>query len=148
MFQCINFSVLIACPAHSLHCLLNSFPIVYTTLCIHFIPSSFLLHFFHKPVLLVSVSFLAGTFFHNYYSDYLLYFVFECCLHSFIVYQTLWTYYLLVQHPFNQLIQLGLFRLKLEVVCLNRNIKICISQVIICLSSLQFILVPKYINKL
>ena len=51
------------------------------------------------PTLLVCLTHLASTFSLVKCLDYLLYFVFDFCLHSFMIYQTLCTYHLNLFHP-------------------------------------------------
>lgn len=104
--------------------------------------------FLTTPAVLVCLSCLTGALVFDHCSKYLLYLVFEYCLHSLIVYQTLWIYHLeqtnnqvssgLLLQLLANLIQLGLVRPN----------KICILEIRICLFSLQFILFLTYLCKL
>ena len=50
--------------------------------------------FFIAPTLLVFISLYTGAFSFNQCDEYLLYVLFEYCLHSFITQNNLWTHYL------------------------------------------------------
>ena len=76
-----------------LHCLPDSFLIVYISRCI-LSSLSCSVSFVIAPILFVCRSRLAGTYFLNHCSDYSLYVVFKYRLHWFITYQTFRTHYL------------------------------------------------------
>lgn len=96
-----------------------------------FYPVTLKAAFLTAPALIACLSCLTAVFFLYQCFEYLLYLVFEYCLHSFITYQTLWTYYREPSNnrvsfslspksinqyiPFNQLIQLRLLRPKLNI---------------------------------